>query len=257
MDTVLIAFAAALLLSVFLGHALSYGLYYLTTFTKNPPSADSPATSSTKGPMPADLPLEFSSGFSSGTTARPITLEQLAQIEASLPRLFQVIVVAHEVDKPLDQLQAAVEANFLNGVCYLFLISRSSAERHQIGYYDIFEALARIAMSRARTPIPIDTLVKIQHFDYDWDDYPYIFYQMRETTGVRTIALRGTDIREGIAKSYELVDPRSAQTIARSIVASAPQSLDLTASQFREDPRKVISITSHRERRSVISGDDE
>lgn len=152
-----------------------------------------------------------------------ITVEQLALIEGGMPELDQVIVVAHRVEAPANGLRTSVKKNLAAGVKYLFLISQSRAESEMRGYYIVFEKIAEEVIEMQRSQKQVHDLVCIQKLPYDWDDVPYIFYQLRTPEGTRTIALRGTQKHEGIDENYMYVRPRLAHTIAKTVMHGAPQ----------------------------------
>lgn len=150
------------------------------------------------------------------------TVEELGRIEGTLPNLVRVLVVANKIEKPEGELGRAVESNFSRGVRYLFLISSSKAASEKLGYYKLFEAYAEIRGSAK------DTL-DIKALPFEWDDYPIIFYQTRDDTGVlASIAFRGTELLEGIANYYERVPAAYAHTIATSLLADAPADVNVS-----------------------------
>mgnify|MGYP001569925785 CR=1 FL=1 len=176
-----------------------------------------------------------------------LTVDGIAEIEKHLANLKRVIVLAHRIEKPLDDLSEAVEYNFQRGVRYLFLVSQSQADQEVQGYYQIFETLAKIVIYKTSAAKQIKDLVDIQQLPYDWDDYPYIFYQVEDATGAsKTIAFRGDQLREGIADAYVRVEPTYAHTIARSVLADAPRPL---AARVRIEEFEVAPDSVRFERR--------
>lgn len=156
-----------------------------------------------------------------------IPLDRLGVIERDLPHLRSVIVIADRVERPTAVLHEAVESNFERDVKYLFLVSRDRAQREVDGYYTLFEALARIVLSRRSShATALNDLIEIKQLPYSWDDYPYIFYNLHLPSGqTRTLAFRGDSVNRGIADHYESVEPAYANTIARAIVSDAPQAI--------------------------------
>ncbi len=181
-----------------------------------------------------------------------LTVDHIGEIEKGLANLIRVIVIADHVERPTDKLSDAVEHNFSRGVKYLFLVSGSHARREVDGYYQIFEALAKIVISRSGTRQSVRDLVDIHQLPYDWNDYPYLFYQVQDRSekpeALRTIAFRGEELREGIAKTYVRVEPTAAHTIAKSVLAEAPRPLQVPVElgQFEaaEGPIKLESTTA-------------
>ncbi len=182
--------------------------------------------------------------------AQRIDVRELGKIEGSIERLQRVIVMAHQVERPTDELAEAVEMNFRRGVKYIFLVSRSRAQLELNGYYKIFEALAEIALARDRPNRDVRDLVEIKQLPFDWDDYPFIFYQVSDDKGaVRTIAFRGEQLHEGIADFYTTIPPSYAHTIATSVLADGPGPIDEPVRFDRErfeDVAKVVDLERHR-----------
>jgi hypothetical protein len=171
------------------------------------------------------------------------TVESLAHLEAEIQDLRRVVVICDHVEPPEHRLAGAVEANFGRGVKYLFLVSQSRAKHELNGYFKIFQALAEIHLARSSTDSKLNDLVEIQQLPYDWDDFPYVFYQTEQTSGLRTVAFRGDQLREGIAENYSRVDPRYAHTIARSVLADSPRPIrdevPVSIAQFSAEPPKL------------------
>lgn len=156
--------------------------------------------------------------------SRFIPIERLGIFERDLSNLKQVIVVANRVEKPSSILEEAVKDNFKEGVKYLFLVSYSSADRELTGYFLIFEALAKIALSESGKNVNIGKLVEIKRLTYDWPDVPYIFYQYSpdDTDELYTVAFRGNKKGEGIADFYEQLSSSNSTAIIRAVLAEAP-----------------------------------
>lgn len=168
---------------------------------------------------------------------KPISVHQVGLIEGNINDLVQVIVAAHQVERPTNALYAAVERNFERGVQYTFLISRSRAEQEIDGYYRIFRAIAHIVISRTRSSFKVEDLVTIRRLSFDWRDTPYIFYQAKATNGqLATVALRGSQKYEGIAESYQRLPQELAHTIALALFSDAPQPLAFSEEEFEQVP---------------------
>ena len=151
--------------------------------------------------------------------------------------LEQVIVVAHKIEEPTDVLRESVKRNFSKGVRYLFLVSHSNAKNElREGYYRDFELIAQRSIKKYERYFEVSDLVKIHQLPYEWDDYPYIFYRVRDSAAerVKTIAFRGLEKLEGIANKYIYVPPAYARTIAKAILADAPVPL-LAYKEFADD----------------------
>lgn len=171
------------------------------------------------------------------------TVHDLGRLESSFQDLISVIVIANTVDDPKDELRHAVEQNFSRGVKYRFLISKSNAERELNGYYRIFEVLSEIAQ-RHKAPHELDHLVSIEALPYEWLEYPFVFYELRDADHGRTwfVAVRGTKRLKGIAPYYVKVEPEYAHMIARAVMSDAPSSLIVSRPQFKET--KVLPFAS-------------
>ena len=180
-----------------------------------------------------------------------LSVHALGRLEGSLPNLKSVVVVAHYVEAPNDELRRAVETNLIRGVKYRFLISKSNAERELHGYIEVFLAIARVVSARVNLPGSTEDLVEIRQLSYDWEDVPYIFYEMgvggnrQDSTW---IAYEGTQKRNGIADQYVEVPVRDARRLAKIIQAGAPTPIRIMAAEISE-PSKIIPI--ERARRHV------
>ena len=156
--------------------------------------------------------------------ARFISVKKMGLIERDFPNLKQVIVVADNVEKPSGTLGDAVEDNFREKVKYLFLVSKSRADRELNGYFLMFEALAKKAIAEMDGSIMLRDLVEIRRLSYDWPDVPYIFYQyaIGDSDERLTTAFRGNQKKEGIADAYEHLAAAHSQAIALALLAEAP-----------------------------------
>jgi len=164
------------------------------------------------------------------------TVQELGRIEGTLPNLIRVLVVANKIEKPEGELGRAVESNFSRGVRYLFLISSSKAASEKLGYYKLFEAYAQIRGSAK-------DMLGIKALPFEWNDYPIIFYQTRDDTGVlASIAFRGTELLEGIANYYERVPAAYAHTIATSLLADAPEEVNVSEIPGRDEFDKGTTL---------------
>lgn len=156
--------------------------------------------------------------------SRFIPVEKLGSIERDFSNLKQVIVVADRVEKPSSTLEKAVEHNITHGVKYLFLVSNSTAEQELTGYFLIFEALAKIALSKSGKNVNIREFVEIKRLPYDWPDAPYIFYQYSpdDTDERYTVVFRGNQKGEGISDFYEQLSSSNSKAIKLAVLEEAP-----------------------------------
>ncbi|HEY2975317.1 MAG TPA: hypothetical protein VGJ48_22565 [Pyrinomonadaceae bacterium] len=156
-----------------------------------------------------------------------IPVSELGLYEGSLATLERAVIVAHRIENPEDSLREAVRNNIGRGVHYLFLVSRSKfADEKQLGY-QLFAVFVDMVLRDGKSGAKVEDFLEIRPLPYDWEDTPYIFYELREEErrGVRRIiALRGNQKREGIAEGYFKVDPPFARTIYRSVILSAAES---------------------------------
>jgi len=175
-----------------------------------------------------------------------ITLEQLGELEGSLPDLVRVMIVADKIEKPEGTLGKAVESNFSKNVEYLFLISSSMAPSEKGKYYKLFEAYHQINNPEAN-------LLDIKALPFEWDNYPIIFYQFKDNEKFAIVAFRGSDLKKGITKLYERIPAEYAHTIAKSLLADAPKDVTQTGTFERghfEDGEN-INLDESIERKSV------
>jgi hypothetical protein len=134
-----------------------------------------------------------------------LSVHDLGRIESTIANLSRVIVIADRVEPPVDELRRAVEKNLANGVDYLFLISKSRGQKELDGYYGIFKTLCSVVTSRCQKVDNVGT-VDIQELPYDWQDYPYVFYESKDPAGsISYVAVRGNQAKEGIAEFYAVV----------------------------------------------------
>ena len=173
------------------------------------------------------------------------TVNELAKLESSFPNLRRVIVVAHKIEQPENGLKAAVKQNFANHVKYLFLISKDTAEAEKRGYFTEFQKIENeVKKEKPHLGIKTSGLTEIQRLPYNWDDVPYIFFEVAEAGIIKTYAVCGDQEKQGIADGYYHVSPNSAQTIAKTIMSGAPEpikeELTFDENQFPDD---ILSAT--------------
>ncbi len=155
-----------------------------------------------------------------------LTVQQLGLLEGGLRNLERAIIVAHEIEDPKDSLREAVRENFARGVKYLFLVSPSRFEEEKKLGYQIFAVLAERVIRDQNKASLVKDLVDIQPLRYEWDDTPYIFYELREDdrpSVKRVVAVRGNQRKEGIAEGYTRLEPSYARTIHRAVVLGGSQ----------------------------------
>ena len=180
-----------------------------------------------------------------------IAVHEIGTIERDLAHLEAVTIIADKVERPTDTLSQAVEHNFSRGVKYLFLVSGAREPDEVRGYFEIFEAMARVVLARQqKKDKSVRDLIEIKQLPYTWDDYPLIFYRVRLSNGkAKTLAFRGDQLQEGIADHYGRLEPSLAHTIARAIVSDGPsdvpefvierENFDVTSKVLRFDQRRA------------------
>ena len=157
-------------------------------------------------------------------TSRYVSVKRIGIIERDIYQLKRVIVVANQIEKPINTLQDAVEDNFREGVEYLFLISRSKGQVERSRYYRIFEQLARIAANDQESSFT--ELIQIKSLTYEWLYPPHIFYQYieKKSNKLHTVCFKGYNgsRRKGIASYYEVISGSEAEPLLQSLLADAP-----------------------------------
>jgi len=168
---------------------------------------------------------------------KQITVRELARIEGGIRDLVRVVVAAHCVEPPTDELRVAVENNLERRVHYHFLVSGSRGDEEIDGYYQIFRAIAHIVIKRAKLEAKVEDLVTISRLPFEWNHKPHIFYQAKGTHGkLASMVLTGNQKNEGIAEWYERLLPEYAHTIALALLSDAPTPLTVTEEEFQELP---------------------
>lgn len=185
---------------------------------------------------------------------RLLTVNDLGRLEGTLPNLNRVIVIADHVEDPQDELRDAVKANFQRGVQYLFLVSKSKAPKEVRGFFRIFEVLAGVITDNLGDhALRADQLVKIQSLPYDWPTFPYIFYELDTKSESRFLAIRGNQLKEGIAEFYTPVEPAYAHMIAAAVLSGAPEPIPTDESKFKQSDVLPIDKSQKKEARAVIN----
>ena len=170
------------------------------------------------------LPKPFSVCGSRLVLPHSISADELGQIEGGLPGLKAINVVCHYIEDPAGKLANAVVRNLKAGVTYTFLISPSRATDEANGYYQIFQKYAELASPDT----PTEQLISIRRLDREWSGFPCIFYTLEIASKSLVIAYRGTQMNEGIADHYELMDGHEtagALTAALNNASSVEESL--------------------------------
>ena len=166
-----------------------------------------------------------------------ISAHELGEIEASIKGLIRVIIAAHRCEEPTNELLTAVKKNFAANVEYHFLVSKEHARSELDGWVKMFRTIAEIVLAKARSPRTAESLVLISSLTYSWRDTPYVFYQTETTNGkLATVAFRGDEIDEGIAKRYTRLPGWLAYSLANAILSDAPQRMTIEAPEFHELP---------------------
>lgn len=158
-----------------------------------------------------------------------VTAHELGMLEAGLPGLYQVLVIAHRIEDPIGQLGNAVVSNLRKKIPYVFLLSQSQAEKEIDGYFKIFEHYAGLA----NPDRPTSELVKIKKLDMEWDDYPYVLYFIRGTRHEAVVAYEGTQENEGIADEYCHVDGHMVAAVLSKTLLNA-KDIDTPVSAHHE-----------------------
>jgi len=190
-----------------------------------------------------------------------LTLAELGEFEECLPRLREVIVVAHRVEDPQESLRAAVQDNFQEGVRYQFVVSNSQFHASSDKYEEFFRAIYTVAKAIPAKPgrelaiqqKRFDDLFALRSLRGEWGSWPYVFYRFNDTDGsVRTIAVRGDQLREGIAENYIQLSAIDALTIYNACLMCLDEQTgqipDLE--QDYEDAAGVVSLVRERQRRT-------
>lgn len=171
-----------------------------------------------------------------------LSQEKWAEFEGSIENLKRVIVVADKVERPNNSLERSVINNFGHKVHYSFIVSKSKASAELHGYYEIFKALAVIAIHQFKLDCTVDDLVSILALPDEWDCVPLVFYRVGETSeathrpgSLRTIAFWGNNMRSGISESYESLPPEVADALAIALVSGAPEPIKEMLNEVEKD----------------------
>jgi len=176
-----------------------------------------------------------------------LNVHEFGNLEGDIENLDEVIVVAHTIEKPEGSLYNSVWKNFSRNVKYTFLISRSTFNTEQNGFYKIFQALLDVAKTRASSENKLENNLKIKSLKFDWDDYPYVFYRIKKqgdpSNLYLTFAYRGTQQNEGIADNYVLINPALANSISKALnEATHDNSLQKVEKEFEYGSIKMENI---------------
>ena len=164
-----------------------------------------------------ELPLYYN-----GKWSLPIDIskEYLGYIEGNNKLLKEVIVIAHRLEDPGQDIKLlqAVKNNFKKNIPYRFIISNSSFEEEKKKYIKIFEAYAN---SATLTPCTRD-LIKVNKLGCEWKDVPYIFYFSKQefsssSNDTFIFGYRGIKTGEGIDERYILMEPSHAYTVFKLV----------------------------------------
>jgi len=167
-----------------------------------------------------------------------LTVNELGELEANIPNLKEVVILADRIEEPTGRLFDAVKKNFTSNVKYTFLISKSKYAAERKRFYPIFEALAK---SINKNKNGNQKLISMKALQLEWDDYPYVFYRTGdEATSFKTFAYMGTQNKEGIADNYELIPP----TVAGKIVKLAMLGVELEHEIRQEELVPFTKIVS-------------
>lgn len=183
-------------------------------------------------------------------SSRYVSVRRIGIIERDLEKLIRVVVVANRVDKPINTLQDAVEDNFRERVQYLFLVSKSNSREAKMGYYQIFEHLARMVANNYHISLDLAELVQIKSLSYEWPYPPHIFYQYTKKGSEKlfTICFKGNQRGEGIASFYEIISGSQAEALIHSLLSDAPSDIEVVSNisdiSLKETKSKLESTFS-------------
>lgn len=174
----------------------------------------------------SDLPV-----FKEGKWNLPLNINEksLGLLEGCNPQLREVLVVAHQVEEPQNGLLRAVRKNFQSNVKYRFLISKSKYEKEKDRYIKVFQGYANIDSAEDVTHNDLIFVHKLKH---EWEDVPYLFYrciQEGDQNKEFIFAYRGSQIFEGIADKYFLMEPAQAHTIFRLVESISEEQIPTIA----------------------------
>lgn len=162
-----------------------------------------------------------------------ISAHHLGQIEGSIKGLLEVIVAAHRIEEPTNNLRAAVARNFERRVQYTFLVSNSSAEEELNGWVHMFLTIAHVILKRSKSDLTPSYFVTISKLSYDWRNTPFVFYRAKNNSGeLATIAFQGNQNDEGIAERYVRLPADIAYSLALAILSDAPSPIQVTQNPF-------------------------
>ena len=155
---------------------------------------------------------------------RHLSVKELGLIEGRIADLNEVIVIADRIK-------------------YIFLISEHKYENEKNSYWKIFQAIGEAVKHNYK----IENHIEIYSLNFDWEDYPYVFYRYKDadTNKQKAFAYMGTQLREGIADEYELINP----TIARKMLELAfkgvtiPTYEKITAEELYNSEPKIIQFS--------------
>lgn len=163
--------------------------------------------------------------YSEGRWSIPINANDkfLGKVEGNNNMLKEVVVVAHQIEEPNGGLLESVKSNFRKKVIYRFIISHSSYEEEKEKYIRVFQGYAQAESPEGTN---YDSLVKLHKMNDAWSDVPYIFYRC-ESGGEKEFIFgyRGSQLNEGIADNYVLMEPQQAHTIFRLVEKLIVESL--------------------------------
>mgnify|MGYP003434034837 FL=1 len=174
---------------------------------------------------------------------RHLSVKELGLIEGRIADLNEVIVIADRIEEPIHELYSSVKENLKKGVKYIFLISEHKYENEKNSYWKIFQAIGEAVKHNYK----IENHIEIYSLNFDWEDYPYVFYRYKDadTNKQKAFAYMGTQLREGIADEYELINP----TIARKMLELAfkgvtiPTYEKITAEELYNSEPKIIQFS--------------
>lgn len=160
----------------------------------------------------------------------------IEDFESSIQNLSHTFIVSSSPTIPEDGLKDVMKKKAaIYKTKYIFLLSKKvtfnkKKELHE-GFISLFqEAISEYSIYGSKA----DDFFGLYSLDYDWESYPYIFYDTRDKNGKREVfAVRGS--KEGVAISdpYILIPSDYARDIWTGITSSEPKE-DKLQKEFHE-----------------------
>jgi hypothetical protein len=189
-----------------------------------------------------------------------LTVAEFGAIERSIAGLTEVIIVAHMVENPEENLRQAVITNFKKGIRYRFCVSRSNYKTARELYEGYFHALFDVAKAELRASarsgsseldLAFDDVFIATPLRKEWLSWPYVFYVQVDDSGQESIsAFRGDQLREGIAENYVQLSAADARSVFNAVDMAVENDEGLIAQLMADaefsDATNVIQISARR-----------